>query len=121
MTMMEEFKAFINKGNVIDLAVAVVVGGAFNDIVKAIVSGLIMPIANMFLPNGDWEKWHIGKIKTGAILDATLHFLIISFVVFIMLKKFLKVKQAEAAAPTTPPSEDILLLREIRDALRQPR
>ncbi len=117
-SMMKEFREFINKGNVIDLAVAVVMGNAFNDIVKVIVSGLIMPVAGIFLPKGGWEKWTVWNLQTGKVLDAVLHFLIIAFVIFIVLKKFFKYKKEEAVV--APPPEDILLLREIRDALKRP-
>jgi len=114
---MKEFRDFINKGNVIDLAVALVMGSAFNKIIEQIVKGLIMPTANLFLPGGDWEKWTIGKsVKIGAVIDAIIQFVIISFVIFIILRKFFNYKQKEPAAATTP--EDILLLREIRDTLR---
>jgi len=115
--MVKEFKEFINKGNVIDLAVAVVMGAAFNEIVKTIVSGIIMPVVGIFLPKGGWEKWTIWKIQAGAVLDALLHFLIIALVIFFVLKKFFKAQKEDPAPP--PPPEEVLLLREIRDALKQ--
>jgi large conductance mechanosensitive channel len=116
MKLVKEFKEFINKGNVIDLAVALVMGTAFNKIVDALVKGVILPLAFIFLPKGDWEHWQIGRVKIGAVLDASLQFVLIAFVIFIVLKKFFNYKHKEAVVAPTP--EDVLLLREIRDALR---
>jgi large conductance mechanosensitive channel len=116
MSLMREFKDFINKGNVIDLAVALVMGAAFNKIVDSLVKGVIMPVAFAFLPKGGWETWSIWRIKIGAVLDASFQFVLIAFVIFIVLKKFFNYKQKEAVVAPTP--EDILLLRQIRDALR---
>jgi large conductance mechanosensitive channel len=116
MSWVKEFKEFINKGNVIDLAVAVVMGSAFDKIVKVIVSGLIMPIVGVILPSAGWEKWRIWKFQAGAVLEACLNFLVISLVIFFMLKKFLHYKKKDPAPP--PPPDDVLLLREIRDLLR---
>jgi large conductance mechanosensitive channel len=105
MSMKDEFKAFIMKGNVIDLAVAVVVGGAFGKIVTAFVDGMVMPLVTMVLPaNIRWEEWVLGKFRIGAVLGATVNFLIIALVIFLvlikLLGKFMK-KEAAPAAPTT--------------------
>jgi large conductance mechanosensitive channel len=105
MALKEEFKAFIMKGNVIDLAVAVVVGGAFGKIVAAFVEGIVMPMVTMVLPaNIKWEEWVLGKFRIGAVLGATVNFLIIALVIFLvlikLLGKFVK-KEATPAAPTT--------------------
>jgi large conductance mechanosensitive channel len=117
MSLIKEFKDFINKGNVIDLAVAVVLGKAFGDIVTAIVANVIMPVVGVLLPSGDWQKWTVWKIGVGPVLAATVNFLIIAFVVFLVVNKLMKFKKKpEAQAPAATP-EDILLLREIRDAL----
>ena len=118
MSLIKEFKDFVNKGNVIDLAVAVVLGGAFGEIVKTLVAGLIMPIVGEILPKGGWQAWSVWKIQAGSILAATINFLIISFVVFVVVQKLMKAKKAPAAPAAPPPTpEDIVLLREIRDAL----
>lgn len=105
MAMKDEFKAFIMKGNVIDLAVAVVVGGAFGKIVTAFVDGIVMPLVTYVLPaNIKWEEWVLGKFRIGAVLGATVNFLIIALVIFLVLIKFLGkfMKKDEApAAPTT--------------------
>jgi large conductance mechanosensitive channel len=106
MALKEEFKAFIMKGNVIDLAVAVVVGGAFGKIVTAFVDGMVMPLVTMVLPaNIKWEEWVFGKFRIGAVLGATVNFLIIALVIFLvlikLLGKFMKKEVTPAAPPTT--------------------
>lgn len=103
MSMKEEFKAFIMKGNVVDLAVAVVVGTAFGKIVSAFVSGIVMPLVSYVLPSGDWHAWTLGKLQIGTVLGATLDFLIIAAVVFLVLVKLLGslTKRQEAAAEPT--------------------
>ena len=106
MSMKDEFKAFIMKGNVIDLAVAVVVGGAFGKIVTAFVDGMVMPLVTYVLPaNIKWEEWVLGKFRIGAVLGATVNFLIIALVIFLvlikLLGKFIKKEEAPTAEPTT--------------------
>jgi len=105
MSLVKEFKAFIAKGNVVDLAVAVVVGGAFGKIVGALVDGLVMPLVSYVLPaNTQWEAWTLGKLRIGSVLGATLNFLVIALVVFLVLVKIvgglLKRKDEAAAAVT---------------------
>ncbi len=90
MSMKDEFKAFIMKGNVIDLAVAVVVGGAFGKIITAFVNGIVMPLVTYALPvNIKWEEWVLGKFRVGEVLGATVSFLIIALVIFLVLVKLL--------------------------------
>jgi large conductance mechanosensitive channel len=106
MSMKDEFKAFIMKGNVIDLAVAVVVGGAFGKIVTAFVDGMVMPLVTYVLPaNIKWEEWVLGKFRIGAVLGATVYFLIIALVIFLVLIKFLgkfmKKEEVPLVASTT--------------------
>ena len=91
MAVRDEFKSFIMKGNVIDLAVAVVVGAAFGKIITAFVDGIVMPLVTMVLPaNIKWEEWVLGKFRVGAVLGATVNFLIISLVIFLVLVKLLQ-------------------------------
>lgn len=103
MAFKDEFKAFIMKGNVVDLAVAVVIGGAFGKIVSAFVEGLVMPLVGYVLPKGDWQAWTLGKFQIGKVLGASVDFLIIALVIFLVLVKGLgalaRKKEAEAAAP----------------------
>jgi len=103
MSMKDEFKAFIMKGNVVDLAIAVVVGSAFGKIITAFVDGIVMPLVTYVLPaNIKWEEWVLGKFRIGAVLGATVNFLIIALVIFLVLIKFLgKFVKKEVAAPTT--------------------
>ncbi len=108
MSMKEEFKAFIMKGNVIDLAVAVVVGGAFGKIVTAFVDGIVMPLVTYVLPaNIKWEEWVLGKFRIGAVLGATINFLIIALVIFLVLVKFLgKFINKKGEAPPAPSTRE---------------
>ena len=87
MSMSNDFKDFLAKGNVIDLAVAVVIGGAFGKIVTALVEGVIMPLVGMALPSGDWRALMAGPFKVGSVLGATVDFICIALVVFIVFVK----------------------------------
>ena len=128
--LIKEFIAFTKRGNVIDLAVAVVLGAAFNDIVKKIVDGLVMPLVSLIVPaskdaDGNvigWAAWKLGPMKIGEVLAAGLYFFIVAFAVFLLVNKLMKAfkkKEAEVAAAPAEPSEEILLLREIRDSLKR--
>ena len=122
---LEEFKAFALKGNVIDLAVAVVIGGAFNKIVSVFVSSIITPIigyltsgvnlAFLTLKLGDVE------LRYGELLQATIDFLIIAFSIFLAIKLIgaLHRKQAETPAAPAPKPDDVVLLEQIRDILQK--
>jgi large conductance mechanosensitive channel len=105
MALKDEFKAFILKGNVVDLAVAVVIGGAFGKIVSAFVDGLVMPLVSYVLPKGDWQAWTIGKFAFGKVLGASVDFLVIAAVIFLVLVKGLgalaRKKEETPAAPAT--------------------
>ena len=138
MGMLQEFKEFAMKGNVVDLAVGVVIGAAFGKIVSALVEGVIIPIVGMAMGGVNFADLAVvlkdavigpdGKevaaavaIKYGAFLQTLLDFVIIAFVLFLVIKAMNRMKRAEAAAPPAPaePAEDVLLLREIRDALKR--
>ncbi|MBD9478653.1 large-conductance mechanosensitive channel protein MscL [Pseudoxanthomonas sp. PXM02] len=133
MGMVSEFKEFISRGNVVDLAVGVVIGAAFGKIVSSLVDGIVMPLVGLLLGGvkfGDLavtlraaELDAAGKeiapallLKYGAFLQTTIDFLLIAFVIFLVLKAYNRVR-APAPAAATP--EDILLLREIRDSLKK--
>ena len=135
MGMISEFKEFAMKGNVVDLAVGVIIGGAFGKIVSSLVDGVIMPFVGMLLGGVNFSDLAIslqdavvgpdGKetaaavaIKYGAFLQTVIDFLIIAFVLFMVIKAMNRMKKAEAAAPAEP-AEDVLLLREIRDSLKK--
>ena len=104
MSFFSDFKTFAFKGNVIDLAVGVVIGGAFGKIVSAVVSDLVMPLANALLPQGDWRKWEATPLhfRVGDFIGTVIDFLIVSFVVFFVMVKVVGMaarKTSIAAAP----------------------
>src|SRR5271169_5085231 len=104
MGMWKEFKPFAFKGNVMDLAVAVVIGAAFSKIVNALVEQLVMPLLNAIAPGGDWRTLTVTPLKLGLgpFLGAVVDFILISFVIFIVVVKLRgMVEKKRAAAPTT--------------------
>jgi large conductance mechanosensitive channel len=126
-SLFEEFKKFAFKGNVIDLAIGVIIGAAFGAIVKSLVEDIIMPLIGLILP-GDrgyegWA-WHVGDktVPYGKFLGAVVNFLLVSLVLYIFIVKFLtwvmKSRQEQADVPA-PPTRDQELLMEIRDLLKQ--
>ncbi len=145
MSVLSEFKEFAVKGNVVDLAVGVIIGGAFGKIVDSVVKDLIMPLvgkvvggldfSNYFVllsnPPADFKgpmtyealtKAGVPLFAYGSFLTVLLNFIILAFIIFVMIKQINRLKRnepapAEEAAPATP--EDIVLLREIRDSLKR--
>ena len=122
MSMIKEFREFTMKGNIVDLAVAVIIGGAFGKIVTALTDSIIMPIIAMILGKGGMSEvsFTIGKtvFPVGVFLQAVIDFILIAFVLFLIIKAMNAAKKKEAAAPAATP-EDIQLLREIRDSLKK--
>ncbi len=118
--MWNDFKAFAFKGNVIDLAVGTVIGGAFGKIVAALVDDIIMPLVGKILPKGGYESWEVSGIKMGLFMAAVVNFLIIAFVLFMVVSAIKKAtdKPAAPAAPPEPPAQE-KLLAEIRDLLKK--
>jgi large conductance mechanosensitive channel len=108
MALKDEFRAFIMKGNVVDLAIAVVIGGAFGKIVSAFVEGLVMPMVGYVLPKGDWQTWALGKFQIGKVLGASVDFLVIALVVFLVLVKGLSMlaRKKEEEAPAAPATRE---------------
>jgi large conductance mechanosensitive channel len=137
MSIVSEFKEFAVKGNVIDLAVGVIIGGSFGKIVDSVVNDLIMPLVSRVTGGLDFSSYYIGlngqppglplaeAKKAGAVfaygnfITVLLYFVILAFIIFIMIKQInrLKSEAPPAAPPATP--EDVVLLREIRDSLRK--
>jgi len=124
--MFKEFRDFISKGNVIDLAVAVIIGAAFNAIVKSLVDDIIMPVIGILLGRVDFSALMVqlgdASITYGNFIQAVINFLLIALVVFIMVRSINKArglaeKKEEEAAPAEPSVEE-KLLTEIRDLLR---
>lgn len=136
MGMVSEFKDFIARGNVIDLAVAVVIGAAFGKIITALVDGIIMPIVGMAMGGRDFSQLFIALdgndyanleaakaaaapvMTYGAFIQTLIDFVLITLVIFMLLKGYNRMRRPEEAAPAATP-EDVLLLREIRDALKR--
>lgn len=139
MGMMQEFKDFASKGNVVDLAVGVIVGAAFGKIVDSLVTDIVMPLVGRIVGGLDFSSYYLplngqamgltlaeakkggAVLAYGNFLTISLNFLILAFIIFQMVRLFNKMKRAEPApapaAPVTP--EDIVLLREIRDTLKK--
>jgi len=139
MSMTQEFKEFALKGNVMDLAVGVIIGGAFGKIVDSVVGDLIMPVVSKAVGGLDFSNYYIGLAgqaaglplaeakKAGAVfaygnfITVALNFLILAFIIFIMIKQMNRLKKEAPPPPAAPaaPPEDVLLLREIRDSLKK--
>ena len=127
MGMIQEFKDFALKGNVVDMAVGVVIGGAFGKIIASLVKDIIMPTVGVFAGGMDFSTWKInlqeavdGKdavdLNIGTFVNTAIDFLIIAAAIFLAVKVMTSMQKKEEAAPKDP-SEDIVLLREIRDGL----
>ena len=132
MSMMSEFKSFAMRGNVIDMAVGIVIGGAFGKIVSSFVNDVLMPPIGMLLGGVDFSdlaivlKEAVGEtaavtINYGSFIQTVLDFLIIAFAIFMVVKAMNRMKKKEEAAPAAPPkpSAEVELLTEIRDALKK--
>ncbi len=140
MSMTSEFKEFALKGNVMDLAVGVIIGGAFGKIVDSVVGDLIMPLVSKLFGGLDFASYYVALAgqaagltlaeakKGGAVfaygnfITIALNFAILAFIIFMMVKQMNRLKkEVPAAAPAAPAptSEDVLLLREIRDSLKK--
>lgn len=124
-SFIKEFKEFISRGSVIDLAVAVVIGGAFTKIVNSLVDDIIMPIIGVIIGGINFENLMVtvgtAEIKYGMFIQAIVNFLLIALVIFSVIKAINQFKKKEEEKPEDPvaPSEDIVLLTEIRDLLRK--
>jgi len=136
MSIASEFKEFAMKGNVMDLAVGVIIGGAFGKIVDSIVNDLIMPLVGKVTGGLDFSNYYIGlnnqavglplaeAKKAGAVfaygnfITVLIYFIILAFIIFMMIKQMNKLKK-EAPPVRAEPPEDVLLLRQIRDSLRK--
>lgn len=132
MKLVDEFKAFIMRGNVVDMAVGVIIGGAFGKIVTSLVNDIFMPIIGMILGNVDFTSLEIklgepvegaeqAAIKYGMFIQEIVNFLIISLCIFMVIKLIAKMqkKKEEEPAPAPEPTKEEVLLTEIRDALNK--
>ena len=142
MSVLKEFREFAIKGNVIDLAVGVIIGAAFGKIVDSLVADIIMPIvglvfgkldfSNLYLVLGtapagvannlaDLKKAGVPVLAYGNFITIAVNFIILAFIIFMMVKQVNRLRKKEEAAPAVAaPPEDIALLREIRDSLKRP-
>jgi large conductance mechanosensitive channel len=139
MGMIAEFREFIKRGNVLDLAVGVIIGGAFGKIVSSVTDDLIMPVVSLFTKSTNFSDWFIAldgqsypdlatakkagvaTLNYGNFISATVNFLIIAFVVFIIVKQVNRVMPKAPPPPPPGPTPDQALLMEIRDLLKQQR
>ena len=127
MSLATEFKEFAMKGNVVDMAVGVVIGGAFGKIVSSLVDSIIMPIVGVITGGVDFSELaaNIGSeaapvlLKYGAFIQATVDFLIIAFAIFMAVKALNKMQAPPAPAAPPPPPREQVLLEEIRDLLKK--
>ena len=144
MKLLDEFKEFAIKGNVVDLAVGVIIGAAFGKIVESLVGDVVMPIigrivgkldfSNLFIVLGDvppgtavtldaLKKAGVPVLAWGNFVTVAVNFVILAFIIFLMVRQINRMRRANAptaaqAAEPAPPPEDVMLLREIRDSLR---
>ncbi len=139
MSIMQEFKAFAMRGNVVDLAVGVVIGGAFGKIVNSLVTDIVMPAVGSLLGGADFKHLYLNLgsetfatleaaekagaplLKYGAFINSVVDFTIIAFAIFMVVKGINRLKREQPPVPAAPAAtpEDIMLLREIRDALKK--
>jgi large conductance mechanosensitive channel len=136
MSFASEFKTFAMKGNVIDLAVGVIIGAAFGKIVDSVVNDLIMPVVGTIFGGLDFNNYFIplagqaannlvdarkagAVLAYGSFLTVALNFAILAFIIFMMVRQINKLKAEAPAAPPAATPEDVMLLREIRDSLRK--
>jgi large conductance mechanosensitive channel len=137
MSIAKEFNEFALKGNVIDLAVGVIIGGAFGKIVDSIVGDLIMPLVSRVFGGLDFSNYYLALSgqaaglslveakKLGAVfaygsfMTVAINFVVLAFIVFMMVKQMNRLHREDTPTEQTPTPEDVLLLREIRDSLRK--
>ena len=125
MGMMKEFKEFAVKGNVMDLAIGVIIGAAFGKIVASLVENILMPIVGILLKGVNFSTLSVkvgeAEIKYGVFISTMIDFIIIAFVLFLIIKGVNNMRKKEAAAPAAPPAptNEEKLLMEIRDSLRK--
>ena len=122
MSFVSEFKEFISKGNVLDLAVGVIIGAAFGKIVSSLTDDIIMPILGLVVGKMDYSTIVLGPMKIGLFINAVLNFFIIAFCIFLVVKAANRFKQPAPVVVVAPTAtKDQELLMEIRDALRTDR
>ena len=137
MGMMQEFREFAVKGNAIDLAIGVIIGGAFGKIVDSIVGDLVMPLVGKLIGGLDFSSYYLplagqavglsleeaknagAVFAYGNFITIMVNFLLLAFIIFMMVKQINRLKKEEPAAEPAAPAEEVQLLREIRDSLKR--
>ena len=126
MKLVHEFKTFAMKGNVVDMAVGIIIGAAFGKIVSSLVSDVIMPPIGLLLGGIDFSNLSISladgvTIKYGLFINTVIDFIIVAFAIFMMIKGMNSLKKREEATPAVPPAprEEVVLLSQIRDLLKK--
>ncbi len=136
MSMIDEFKEFALKGNVVDLAVGVIIGAAFGKIVDSLVADIIMPLIGMVVGGLDFSNYFLplaGQAATtlaeakkagavfayGSFITVALNFVILAFIIFLMVRQMNRFRRAAPPPPPAPTPEEVMLLREIRDSLQR--
>jgi large conductance mechanosensitive channel len=123
MGMLKEFKEFAMKGNIVDLAVAVIIATAFGKIVTALTATIIMPIISLIMGKGGVQDLSVTIGSTifpiGIFLQSIIDFILVAFVLFLIIKTINRFKRKEEVVAPPPTPEEIVLLREIRDALKK--
>lgn len=121
MSVLKEFKEFTMRGNVLDLAIGIIIGAAFGKIVSSLVADIIMPVINPLIPGGDWKTIEFGPgIKLGSFMGTVIDFVIVAFAIFLLVKAITRFKRKEEAKPAASPlpTNEEKLLMEIRDLLK---
>jgi large conductance mechanosensitive channel len=142
MSFASEFREFAVKGSVVDLAVGVIIGGAFGKIVDSLVKDLIMPVVGRIFGGLDFSEWFVilgnpppgyngpmtyealskagvPLLAYGNFITVAINFIILAFIIFLMVKQINRLKRAEPPPPPPAPPEEVMLLREIRDAVKR--
>jgi large conductance mechanosensitive channel len=126
MNLIQEFKTFAMKGNVMDMAIGIIIGAAFGKIVTSLVTDIILPPIGLLIGGIDFSGLSIALksgvvIKYGIFINTVIDFLIVAFAVFIMIKTINRFQEKERAMPSVPPSptEEVILLTQIRDLLKK--
>lgn len=116
--MLNEFKQFALKGNMVDLAVGIIIGAAFGAIVSSLVDDIFMPVIGLVIGGIDFSQLVLGPMNIGLFINAVVKFIIIAFALFLVVKAMNSLKKKEEAKPSGP-AADIVLLTEIRDLLKK--
>jgi len=126
MKIVQEFKTFAMKGNVVDMAVGIIIGAAFGKIVSSLVADVMMPPIGLLLGGIDFSNLSVSlaggvTIRYGLFINTVIDFIIVAFAIFLMIKGINSLKRREEAKPSAPPvpSEEVVLLSQIRDLLKK--